>query len=192
MQVSIKALLCVLLVAFGLGIFFPSYFSQTGLATSINPSFSSSFSGIQTAFCPSSECTTLPVSVIDSALKRVDVAMYSFTNQDFSDALIRAHERGVVVRVIVEKQQAGSQYSQHDKLASAGILVRIDSNPNYMHDKFAVVDDSIIINGSMNWTGNGVNENNENVMVIYSPELNTKFAEEFEKIWNDSDAYAGS
>jgi phosphatidylserine/phosphatidylglycerophosphate/cardiolipin synthase-like enzyme len=116
--------------------------------------------------------------------------MYSFTNEDFANALVRAHERGVVVRVLVERQQAGSQYSQHGKLAAAGMVVRIDSNPNYMHDKFAVLDADTLINGSMNWTGNGVRENNENVMIVVSRELNEQFANEFQKIWDESDAYS--
>ncbi len=156
------------------------------------PAESIPFSSMQTAFCPSVECTNLPIAALDSARSRIWVAMYSFTNQDFADALIRARSRGVDVRVIVEKQQAGSQYSKHPSLSVAGIPVRIDSNPNYMHHKFAVIDAQQLINGSMNWSGNGVNENNENVSVIDSPELNEKFANEFQTIWSESDAYAGN
>jgi phosphatidylserine/phosphatidylglycerophosphate/cardiolipin synthase-like enzyme len=174
-------------VAFAAGLYSASFVSEPPN----NNSPSLDYSQALVAFCPSAECTTLPISAIDAAQTRVDVAMYSFTNPDFSDALIRAHARGLVVRVMVEKQQAGSKYSQHEELSAAGVRVRIDSNPNYMHHKFAVIDSDKIINGSMNWTGNGVGENNENVSVIYSPELNALFESEFEKVWNDSDAFGG-
>ncbi len=170
------------------GFFFSGSFVPTGLLTlSENVSFSS----LRVTFCPSPECTTLPISVLDAAQNRIHVAMYSFTNEDFSDALIRAHERGVDVKVVVEKQQAGSQYSQHAALADAGVPVRIDTNPNLMHHKFAVIDGEKTITGSMNWTGNGVGENNENELVLNSPEANNQFEEEFEKIWEESQPYAG-
>jgi phosphatidylserine/phosphatidylglycerophosphate/cardiolipin synthase-like enzyme len=117
--------------------------------------------------------------------------MYSFTNPDLAQGLIQAKSRGLDVRVVVEKQQAGGQYSQHQELAAAGIPVRIDTNPSLMHHKFAVVDDSTVITGSMNWTGNGVGENNENLVIITSPELNTKFSGEFDAVWNDSIPFEG-
>lgn len=189
MKLSAAHLASILLLSFAAGgVFAGIYFPLPGDAV-ISPV---PFSSQQTVFCPSPECTSLPVSALDAAQTRVDVAMYSFTNSDLADALIRAHARGVSVRVVVEKQQAGSQYSQHRALSDAGIVVRIDSNPNYMHHKFAVIDDSILINGSMNWSGNGVRENNENVSIIHSPELNALFEKEFEKIWNDSDAFSSN
>lgn len=189
MKLSAAHLVSILLLSFAAGSVFAGFYVPWSSETAVSPI---PFSSQQTVFCPSLECTSLPVSALDTATRKIDVAMYSFTNEDFSDALIRAHSRGVVVRVIVEKQQAGSQYSQHRNLADAGIRVRIDSNPNYMHHKFAVIDDSVLINGSMNWSGNGVRENNENVSVIHSPELNTLFAGEFERVWNESDAFSSN
>ncbi|MBM3282234.1 MAG: phospholipase D family protein [Candidatus Diapherotrites archaeon] len=171
--------------AFLLGFFSSGFFSESSNGDSLLLNYSQA----TVSFCPSLECVSLPVSALDSSRTRVWVAMYSFTNEDLANALVRAHNRGVDVRVIVEKQQAGSKYSQHEELSAAGIPVRMDSNPNYMHDKFAVIDSDTLINGSMNWTGNGVSENNENVMIISSPELNEKFAQEFGKIWSESDAF---
>lgn len=191
MHLSVKVLLGLLLVAFGAGAFVGPNFSFTGLVSGSQPVPSGvEFSGIQAAFCPSPACVTLTASAIDNANERIWVAMYSFTNTDLRDALIRAKNRGVDVKMIVEKQQAGGQYSQHDELAAAGIPVRIDTNPNLMHDKFAVLDHGMVITGSMNWTGNGVSENNENVNVISSPSLNAQYENEFTKVWNESMPYS--
>ncbi len=186
MRVKTIGIIFLVFSAFVVGIL-SSNLNGVSSTTRVTPA---AFSQADVAFCPSPECTTLPISALDSAQTRVWVAMYSFTNEDFADALIRAHARGVDVKVIVEKQQAGSQYSQHGALAAAGIAVRIDSNPNYMHHKFAVIDANTLVNGSMNWTGNGVSENNENVSVIHSGELNTSFSNEFQKIWDESDAFS--
>lgn len=188
MKLSTHTLTGLLLIVFGIGVFAGQYYFPSFIAPSSSPA---SFSGIQTAFCPSLECESLPISVINQSQTRVWVAMYSFTNENLAHTLIEAKQRGVDVRVIVEKQQAGGQYSQHQELAAAGIAVKIDTNPQLMHHKFAVVDSDILINGSMNWTGNGVGENNENELVIHSPELNQKFATEFEKVWDESVSFVG-
>lgn len=190
MRFSMATVVGFILFSFAAGLVSSSWISF--VPSPISDPRVSSENGIDVAFCPSSECTLLPVAALDSANHRIWVAIYSFTNPDFSDALIRAHERGVDVRVIVEKQQAGGQYSKHPELAEAGISVRIDSNPNYMHHKFAVIDEDKLINGSMNWSGNGVRENNENVMVIDSSPLNDLFSSEFQKVWDESDAFGGS
>ncbi len=188
MKLSPHVLSGLVLVVFGIGVFAGQYYIPS-FSTPV--STSASFSGIQHAFCPSPQCESLPISVINQASSRIWVAMYSFTNQNLAKALIDAKQRGVDVRVIVEKQQAGGQYSQHQELAAAGIAVKIDTNPQLMHHKFAVVDAETLINGSMNWTGNGVGENNENELVIHSLELNQKFADEFQKVWDESVSYGG-
>ncbi len=183
MKLSTHILTGLLLIAFGAGVGVSQYYLPS-LEASIAPP--SSFSGIQSAFCPSPACEELVLQTVEGSTSRVWVAMYSFTNADLAQGLIQAKNNGVDVRVVVEKQQAGGQYSQHQELAAAGIPVRIDTNPNLMHHKFAVIDNSMVITGSMNWTGNGVGENNENLVIIASPELNTKFASEFDAVWNDS------
>lgn len=188
MKLSIHLLTGLLLIAFGAGVGIAHYYL---LDPSYNTTPPASFSGIQSAFCPSPGCVVLPTAALSGAKSRVWVAMYSFTNTDLASSLQAAKNKGLDVRVIVEKQQAGGKYSQHDELAAAGIPVRIDTNPSLMHDKFAVIDNDIVITGSMNWTGNGVGENNENVVIIASAELNQKFATEFDKIWNDSLPFEG-
>ncbi|QQR92447.1 MAG: phospholipase D family protein [Candidatus Iainarchaeum archaeon] len=191
MRIPFSLLFPALLAAFIAGVVLSSpFWSATGLAI-LTPSASSSQTAIptdslQAAFCPSPQCESLAISALDAAQERIDVAMYSFTNDALGDALVRAKERGVRVRVVLEKQQDSSSFSEHGKLSAAGISVRVDSNPQLMHHKFAVIDERFVITGSMNWSGNGVKENNENLLVIHSPQLNAQFAEEFEKIWGMS------
>lgn len=188
MKVSPHALTGLILLVFGIGIFAGQYYLPSLV---VPPSPPVSFTGIQSEFCPSLECETLVIFTLDNAKSRAWVAMYSFTNQNIAEALINAKARGVDVRVIVEKQQAAGQYSQHQEMAEGGIPVKIDTNPQLMHHKFAVIDNDSLITGSMNWTGNGVGENNENELVIHSTELNQKFAAEFEKVWDESNSYDG-
>ncbi len=191
MRIPLNLLFPALLAAFMAGVVLSApFWSATGFsifaAASPSPLSSLPVNSLQAAFCPSPQCESLAISALDAATSRVDVAMYSFTNDALGDALVRAHERGVEVRVVVESQQDSSKYSEHAKLSAAGIPVRVDSNPQLMHHKFAVIDARFVVTGSMNWTANGVRENNENVLVIASPELNTQFEDEFESVWSVS------
>ncbi len=132
MRIPLNLLLPALLAAFIAGVVLSDpFWSATGFSI-LAPSPSASLSSLpanslQAAFCPSPECESLAISAVDAAQERLDVAMYSFTNDALGDALVRAKERGVAVRVLLESQQDSSKYSEHDKLSAAGIPVRVAS-----------------------------------------------------------------
>ncbi len=54
-----------------------------------------------------------------------------------------------------------------------------------MHDKFAVIDESVVLTGSFNWTTQAVKNNQENILFIQNNELAIKFLQEFEKLWKE-------
>ena len=91
-------------------------------------------------FCPEDECADKLISRIDAAKSSVYIAIYSFTLDDISDALIRAHKRGVEVKVVFDYDQSKNDYSDDEKLANEGILIKRRDGSGYMHNKFAVMD----------------------------------------------------
>ena len=52
-----------------------------------------------------------------------------------------------------------------------------------MHNKFAIVDDLFIINGSFNWTVSAGKSNQENLMVVDNSFYIEKYSFEFESLW---------
>ena len=87
------------------------------------------------------------------AKKTIDLAIFSFTNNDLADALIAAHERGVKVRIITDDEAMKGKGADTQRMADAGIPCRTDSEEQYhMHNKFMVVDQTILLTGSFNWT----------------------------------------
>jgi phosphatidylserine/phosphatidylglycerophosphate/cardiolipin synthase-like enzyme len=88
----------------------------------------------------------------------------------------------VEVRVVLDKSQS---YSQYAFLKAAGIEVRNDTNwEGTMHDKVAAIDHTIVLTASFNWTGTAENNNNENLIVIHSVDIASRYESEFQKIWN--------
>jgi len=72
-----------------------------------------------------------------------------------------------------------------NKVALLGIPVKLDNSVKYhMHHKFCVIDHSIVITGSFNWTTQAVMQNQENVMFYENKEIARSYTEEFDKLWN--------
>jgi phosphatidylserine/phosphatidylglycerophosphate/cardiolipin synthase-like enzyme len=159
------------------------FFAQTQTAPAC-PAVQANSTSEEIFFCPQDNCSMQLVSRIDSAKKTVLVAIYSFTHDGISDALINAKNRGLEVRVLMEKQQAGSSYSDDEKLLQAGIEVKFMDNPaGIMHNKFTVIDSNFVATGSFNYTANADEHNNENLVFLNNPESAQKFEAEFERLW---------
>ena len=133
-------------------------------------------------FCPEDDCADNLIMRIGSAKETLHIAIYSFTLDEIGDAVINAYERGVEVKVVFEEGQI-SQYSEYEKLKSSGIPVKKDSNPSYMHNKFAVIDNEIVVTGSFNWSKNADERNDENLIIIKNKELAQKYEAEFQEIY---------
>ncbi len=137
-------------------------------------------------FSKTMNCASIIISLIDSAERSVLVAVYSFTSDQLADALIRAHRRGVEVRVVIEERQANVQGSEYGRLRNAGIQVRLDGNSGLMHHKFMVVDGEVVVTGSYNWSAAAEDRNDENIVVIYDRRTASLFTQEFERVWSQA------
>ena len=123
------------------------------------------------------------IKLYDSAEKYIHLAIYSLTKDEFTEALIKAHKRGVEVKVLIDKAQAGNQYADDEKLESEGIEVRRDKAGGLMHNKFAVIDDMIVYTGSYNHTKGGTEKHDENYIVIKDIGIAHIFETQFQKLW---------
>jgi len=123
------------------------------------------------------------IALINQATSTIDMALFTFTDDQLGAAVIRAHQRGVTVRVVLDGQNANSTGSEVEKLHTAGIPVRVDSASGRFHHKFVVIDGEIVITGSYNWSNAADDANFENVVVIHCPEIAAAFTQEFERLW---------
>lgn len=120
---------------------------------------------------------------IEAARLTVDVAVYSMSLRTIRDALLRAHERGVQVRVVMESDNIDGYAPQ--SLIDAGIPVLGDRREGLMHDKFVVIDRSEVWLGSMNFTYSGTYEDNNQLMLIRSVKMAENYTKEFEEMFID-------
>lgn len=138
------------------------------------------------------------IDAINKARKSLDVALFSFTDDQLGDAVVRASRRGVSVRVILGAGQDKVLGGEHGKLVSANIRVAIAHPPGFFHHKFAIVDGNLLITGSYDWSDAADKENYENAVFIYCPVLTAgqtppeKYSREFDRLWEELRAVTGS
>lgn len=92
------------------------------------------------------------VKELDSARSEILVQAYSFTSAPIAAAIVRAHKRGVVVKVILDKSQKKDGYSSATFLRNAGIQTYIDSAHAIAHNKIMIIDNEVVMTGSFNFT----------------------------------------
>jgi phosphatidylserine/phosphatidylglycerophosphate/cardiolipin synthase-like enzyme len=146
---------------------------------------------IEVWFSPKGGCTEAVVKEIDAAKKTLLVQAYSFTSTPIAKALVDAHKRGVDIKVILDKSQRTEKYGSADFVQHAGIPIWIDAKHAIAHNKIMVIDDETIITGSFNFTKAAEEHNAENLLVIRSPELATKYTANWKAHLEHSEQYEG-
>ena len=138
---------------------------------------------IKVLFSPNGGCQEEVVQGISQAQKTIDIAMYNLTTREISQELIKAKERGVQIRVFLDKGEGNGKYSKGRYLMDKGIDVRFYAGIGLMHNKFAVIDNRILITGSFNWTASAERENQENLLIITDENTVKQYAQKFEVLW---------
>ena len=120
------------------------------------------------AFSPNGGVTEMLVEYIDGSQSNIRLLAYNFTSQEIADALVRAHERGVDVQVVLDRSVPHESGSKLTMLAEAGIPAFIDKRHRIAHNKTIIIDSAWIETGSFNFTGNAEKNNGENAMICPS------------------------
>ena len=121
-------------------------------------------------------------AALDAARESILIAMFSLSDRELMEAVIRAHLRGVRVRVLLDGG-AGQGCGPWARLLACGIPVLVEQAPGLMHHKFVVIDRRVVITGSYDWTEEANERNCENVVIIDCPGIARAFAGEFERLW---------
>lgn len=105
---------------------------------------------------------------IGLAKSHISIAVCWFTNEDLMNALIDRLKYGVKIDLIIVDDYINCNpfalnFSQFIELGGGLYLSSVDK---LMHNKYCIIDDTILINGSYNWTYFAEMKNSENIMVI--------------------------
>lgn len=134
-------------------------------------------SEVNTCFTPPAGCGTVIANLISKAQDSIYIQAYGFTSGEIAKALINAHERGVKVRVLLDKSNIGSKHSKMRDVRKAGIEVSIDKVSGIAHNKVIIIDKQKVITGSFNFTVGADIRNTENVIIVNDREVAKRYLE---------------
>jgi len=148
------------------------------LLNSVN-SYADNFknSTYEICFTPGENCTDLIIKNMNKAKKSLLVQAYSFTSAPIAKAIIEAKNRGVDVKVILDKSQFSQKYSSSKFLMNQEIQIWKDDKVAIAHNKVMIIDENITITGSFNFTKAAQSKNAENVLIIEDSVLAKKYSE---------------
>jgi phosphatidylserine/phosphatidylglycerophosphate/cardiolipin synthase-like enzyme len=138
---------------------------------------------LDVCFSWSRRCDEMAVRLIDSARSKILVAAYSLKDRWIAEALIRAHRRGVEVKVVLDASQARTRGSQYWNLWLSGIEVRTLWDFRPLRYGFAVIDDDIVVVSSYSFSR--AEEGYESVAVLQG-DVVRRYSEEFGRLWVDA------
>ena len=136
---------------------------------------------------------------ISKATRSIDVCLFNITSDQLTKYVTDKIDHGVKVRLIVDGSCFDAAGGQIETFLAAGAFVRSSwsqkpsgdngrRNGDYlMHHKFAIVDNSLVMTGSFNWTMQAIMGNNENVIITSVNEIVNPYVNEFEKLWQEFD-----
>lgn len=147
------------------------------------PKSESKSSKSEVLFSPENNCVAKVCALFMQARQKVDVCVFTITDDRIASAIIAAHRRRVNIRIITDDTKAEDLGSDICFLREQGIQIRTDKTPDHMHHKYAVFDQNQALTGSYNWTRNASIRNEENLVVTNDDNLVNRFSEHFEKLW---------
>ena len=125
------------------------------------------------------------VNMFRTCKKTLDIAIFTFTRDSIAQAILEAHQRGVKIRCIGDDGNSKVKGSDVRLLASIGIPCKTDNNIRFhMHNKMAIIDNSVVITGSFNWTNQAVNKNQDNILFIEDKNIANQYTEYYNHIWD--------
>jgi phosphatidylserine/phosphatidylglycerophosphate/cardiolipin synthase-like enzyme len=148
---------------------------------------------IQVLFSAEDHVINNLIALVNDAKVNIRFLAFSFTDYPLAKAMIDRSKAGVDVKGVYETFGSNSSGSELDTFLCAGVPARQDGNPSFLHDKIIIIDNSIVVTGSLNYSSNADDSNEENVVILDNAEIAALYLQEFDKLWNQAhDVEAGT
>ena len=137
-------------------------------------------------FSPANKITIEKIiPLIENAHNYIYIPAFYLTHPILLEALIKSKQKGIDIKIIVDESSVKGQYVDLEKLKQNKIDVKIENWAGKMHMKSIIIDDNTLVIGSMNFTKQGENRNDENTIIIKNSKvLSTEYKKHFLILWN--------
>jgi phosphatidylserine/phosphatidylglycerophosphate/cardiolipin synthase-like enzyme len=139
-------------------------------------------------YAPRENLESVDAREIGRAQLSIDIAAYVLSDPRIIEALTDAAERGVLIRLYLDK----SQFAEHGPtraglvealLARPNVVARVKGEGVLMHLKAYAVDGAVLRTGSGNFSRSGLAAQDNDAIFITDPAVVDAFESNFERIW---------
>jgi len=137
---------------------------------------------IECYFAPEDAPQKEIIQEIEAAQANIDFMAFVFTSKNIAEAMAKRMTKGVRVRGVLEARGLDPKHSRDKYLAERGAEMHMDKNEYTMHHKVIIIDVRTVVTGSYNFSASAEDKNDENVLIIHSPDVAKQYTVEFEKL----------
>lgn len=130
-------------------------------------------------------CKAKIIESISQAKATVKVAMAYFTDREIANELIAARQRGADVDVVLSSDNTNNDIKELLK-GKVSMVIFESNGRGIMHHKFCIVDNSLLLHGSYNYTYNANKNNQESLNITDSYSLINEYSNIFETLTKDA------
>jgi phosphatidylserine/phosphatidylglycerophosphate/cardiolipin synthase-like enzyme len=145
-------------------------------------------------YAPAENLEHVDVALIDSAKREIDLAAYVLTDWPVMQALTRAADCGVHIRIYLDGTQLAEREPAkvfQDLAETPGVEIRIKHKArDPMHLKSYQIDGRLLRTGAANFSASGLKRQDNDLIVIESPAAAASFKRNFEARYASGEALA--
>lgn len=128
---------------------------------------------------------------LQKAQKEICIAMAWLTSVKIIRTLSLLRDKGINIKIIVDKNRNNNYVRNYNpgNILKTVSLTNKSKYPSFMHNKYCIIDNCVVIDGSYNWTRNA-KYNLEHIIVIKEASIAEMYRESFDKIFNNPKYFA--
>jgi phosphatidylserine/phosphatidylglycerophosphate/cardiolipin synthase-like enzyme len=146
---------------------------------------------VELYFSPSDGTTNKIIQAVNSANHSMYFGVYTFTENDISNAIIPKIQQGVYTLGIIDDFSVGyTPITDLSPIMNSNLII-YNQNNSY-HSKLLIVDpcnpnsDPLVLTGSHNWSGAANTDNDENTLIIHDDTIANVYYQSFHKDFTDA------
>jgi phosphatidylserine/phosphatidylglycerophosphate/cardiolipin synthase-like enzyme len=129
--------------------------------------------------------------IVNSRCDHLDIAMYSFTDQELAQSVIRFANSGHQVRIYRDREQYEQESNRNIRVISMfrgnrNISIQVKASTVLMHVK-SWSDGCVLRDGSANWSPSGERQQDNTLTLTSDPAAVVAFEAKFNQMWNRPD-----
>jgi hypothetical protein len=122
---------------------------------------------------------------IEESKETVDIAVLDITSNDLLNALVKAQERGVQIRIVIDRKHALMKERLSNLYKNKECAIRVLVQRGLMHNNFAIFDCKLLVTGSYYWSENVSKVTRDNAIFTDDTKVLMKYQREFDRLFHE-------